>query len=365
MKVLQLIDVYKRAVGAQKVYDAYNKYCQDEKIELHRYSIYKSLNTELKYLIGNNSDNLFIKIMQQNNGARKLSHIIKNNKYDKIISFLDRSNVMAIKATKGKCLVVATVHNPPTVQYAKVGLLRSFVFSILRHYYNKKNVHVIAVSKQVKESLKIIGVKNVKIVYNPLLVSENATETINIPQPYFISVGRLAYQKAQWKLIKAVSILKSKYNKKVQLVITGDGIMLDAAKQLCHRLNLEDSIHFTGFVDNPLPLIQNAFCMIFSSYFEGFPITVLESFYCKTPVIGALCALPEEIRTNIPYSQFYYTNNTEKENFSEVDFEDDDYKVAEIMLDALNNENLLQDIAKVGNNWVLKNCSLANFMEYK
>lgn len=365
MKVLQLIDVYKRAVGAQKVYDAYKKYCQGENIELDRYSIYKSLNEELNYLVEKNSNNIFIKFFQQMKGSKKLSNIILENKYDKIISFLDRSNVMAIKSSNGKCLVIATVHNPPTVQYAKVGLLRIFVFAILKHYYNKNYVHVIAVSKQVKESLELIGVKNIRIVYNPLIVNDGYVEPIKIPQPYFISVGRLSYQKAQWKLLKAVSILKSKYTKKVHLVIAGDGIMLDGTKQLCHQLRIDDLVHFTGFVDNPFPLIKNAFCMIFSSFFEGFPITVLESFYCKTPVIGTNCALPEEIRTNIPYSQFYYDNINLEENFSECIFEDDDFKLAEIMLNAVENKALLDEIAKSGNEWVLNNCSLKNFEEYK
>ena len=365
MKVLQIIDVYNRAVGAQKVYDAYCSYCESKKIDLDRYTIYKSRNQLLKCLIEKNSNNLLKKVFQQTEGTRRLSHLIKNSGYNKIVSFLDRSNVMSIMAAKGKISVIATVHNPPVVQYEKLGKLKKIVFAFLKHCYNKKNVQVIAVSKQVKESLESLGVRNVKIVYNPLVVNENAVEAFNFSKPYFVAVGRLSYQKAHWKLIKAVSILKSKYHKEINLVIVGDGLLIESSKELAIALGVQNLITFTGFVENPFPIISEAFCMIFSSYFEGFPITVLESFHCNCPVIGAQIALPEEIRSEIPYKEYYYENKNLEENLKSSVFENDDYNLADIMNKALENSDILQKIAETGKKWVSENCGIENFNQYE
>ncbi len=362
MKVLEIIDVYKHG-GAEKVYDAYNSFCQEKNIVLDRFTIYKSDILTLNYLIENNSDGLIQKIMQQLKGSQKLAYIISNQNYDKIVSFLDRSNIMAIIATKGKIPVIATVHNPPTVQYQKLGHLKIIVFALLQYFYNKKNVRVIAVSKQVEESLLSIGIKNVKIVYNPLCIKK-CNDNLLLPKHYFVSIGRLSYQKAHWKLIKAISILKTKYKKIIHCVIVGDGELLEQAKKLSNALGVEDFIHFTGYIENPYLIIKNAYCMIFTSYFEGFPITVLEAFHCNTPVIGAKVAIPDEIRKEIAYSDFYYQNQNMAENFQSSTFEEDDYTIANIILKAIDSKTALNFIAKKGNKWVSENCSLSNFENY-
>ena len=364
MKVLQIIDVYKDG-GAEKVYDAYNCFCKKEKIENDQIVIYKSINKDIEYLLSNNSINVFNKIFQQLNGTRKLSNIINKGKYDKIVSFLDRSNIMSIMAAKRKTFVIATVHNPPTIQYQKLGKLKKIVFGILKHYYNKKNVQVIAVSKQVKESLEMIGIKNIKIVYNPLVINENTNSSISFNKPYFVTIGRVSYQKAHWKIIKAISILKSVYKKEVNLVLIGDGNLLQKTKKLADELGVTNLIHFTGFINYPLPIISNAYCMIFASFFEGFPITVLESFYCKCPVIGTDVALPEEIRSHVFNSHFYYENKCLEENFNPNILEEDDYKLAEIMNSSLLQTDNLITISEKGNNWVLDNCSIDNFKFYE
>ena len=364
MKILQLIDVYKVG-GAEKVYDNYSLFCRSNNDDTDRFCLYCSDSDSLESVLDTNAQSIAGKIVQQAVGLHRLRAIVKNSRYDKIVSFLDRSNIMAIMAARGHILVVATVHNPPTVQYEKLGTLKHLVLHVLRHYYNKKNVRVIAVSNQVKESLTAIGVKNVRIVYNPLVVNKTDCVPISIPKPYFVSVARLAYQKAHWKLIKAMYILKTKFNKILHFVIVGDGILLEKAKTLADSLGLADFVHFVGFIENPFPLISNAFCMVFSSYFEGFPVTVLEAFSCGCPVIGADCAIPEEIRLLLPSSDFYYKNQNSQENFNPHILEEDDYVLAEIMNRALEKPNVLQAITSAGTAWVAENCGLDNFKKYE
>ena len=82
------------------------------------------------------------------------------------------------------------------------------------------------------------------------------------------------------------------------------------------------------------------------------------------PVIGAKCAIPEEIRNLlVDFNSLFYINKNNDENFT-LEFEEDDYKLAEILNLALKNTDELFKIAKIGKNWVKNNCSLDNFGSY-
>lgn len=364
MKVLQIIDIYKTG-GAEKLFDNFSLYCEKENIQNDKILLYKSpVNENLGFLIESNSNSILRKIVQQFVCIKKLRQIIKKEKYDFVVSFLDRSNIVAIKASeKINVHVVATVHNPPTVQYKKLGKFANFVFAILKKNYDKKNVKVIAVSKQVENSLKSIGVKNVSVVYNPIVIKPFDYEN-NSNDKYFVAVGRLEYQKAFWKLIKAVKIVNEKYKKRVNLKILGDGLLTDKLKELVNNLNLENQVKLEGFVKNPLPVIKNSQAMIFSSYFEGFPITVLESFSLGIPVVGSECAVPEEIRNNLnDFSTFFYKNQNSDENFT-TNYEEDDFQLAKIINLSIETEVDLKKIALIGKKWVSENCGLENFIRY-
>lgn len=365
MRIIQLIDVYKTG-GAEKVFDNFSIYCNENNIFTKCYVLYKSnYNENLPYLLDNNAKSILGKIFQQRKAIKNLRNIIESLGVERIVSFLDRSNIIAICACAKKPVkVTATVHNPPTIQYRKLGILRYLVFKILKHFYNKSYVSVIGVSLQVKESLEEIGVRNVRVVYNPITENKNAFSDFQPKEPYFINIGRLSYQKAQWKLIKAIHILKTTYNISVSIVIVGEGELEANLKQLTKELDLQNNVIFTGYVKNPTQLIRKSLCMIFSSFYEGFPITVLEAFKFKIPVIGTRVSLPKDVRSSIPFEQFYYDNCCMEENYNQTVFDEDDYKLSELMKSALENEEQLKQIAEIGNRWVLENCRLENFKEY-
>lgn len=364
MRVLEIIDVYKDG-GAEKVFDNFHSYCISNNINIKRLYFYKSISRpDDAFLFKNNAKTLIGKIIQQFLALVLLKQHLKKFSYDSIVSFLDRSNIVTIlAANRRKISVTVTVHNPPTIQYMKLGKNRKLVFKILCYCYNLKNIKVVAVSKQVRDSLVEIGVQNVDIVYNPL--SAISTDVDKKMKEFdFIFVGRLSYQKAPWKLVKALYLLKQKFNVDYKCLIVGGGEYEQKLKKLCSSLELNENIFFTGYVSNPIDYIQKSKCMVFTSFFEGFPITVLEAFSNNVPVIGSKCAIPNEVYDTTQYSNFYYQNSENFEDFNSDTFSKDDMSYSKILFHALSSQNELNNIARLGKEWILENCKISNFEEY-
>ena len=59
--------------------------------------------------------------------------------------------------------------------------------------------------------------------------------------------------------------------------------------QRARRLNVEEKLDLTGFVDEAelVELYQKARCLFFPSLYEGFGLPVLEGLACGLPIEGA------------------------------------------------------------------------------
>ena len=87
--------------------------------------------------------------------------------------------------------------------------------------------------------------------------------------------------------------------KDIRLFILGDGILKQELIALVKILNLEDKIYFKGKVNNPFVYFRQALYTVLSSKHEGFPMVLIESLACSTPVISFDCPSgPSEIIIN-------------------------------------------------------------------
>lgn len=178
--------------------------------------------------------------------------------------------------------------------------------------YDKKPV--ICVSNGVKEDYEeIFGKANcitATQIYNPIdyeFINKSANTSVSdLPKNKFIiHVGKFNKWKRHDLLIKAFAQAKTSHD----LVLLGQGALVESTKQLARQLGVSHRVHFLGFKSNPYPYIKSADLLVLSSDFEGLSMVLLEAVALSTPAISTNCKSgPSEI---LPDSCLYPVNDIE------------------------------------------------------
>ncbi|MBB2145898.1 glycosyltransferase [Pedobacter sp. LMG 31464] len=126
--------------------------------------------------------------------------------------------------------------------------------------------------------------------------------TVKGQEDYFIFIGRLTEEKGIDVLIESCN----SYNFK--LIIIGDG---DMKGEILKLSNQNDNVTYLGFRDKTdiINYLSKAKALIFPSiWFEGMPLTIIESFSVATPVIASnLGAMSEMIQDHV--NGFHFVAN--------------------------------------------------------
>jgi glycosyltransferase involved in cell wall biosynthesis len=151
----------------------------------------------------------------------------------------------------------------------------------------------IAVSKRSMEAFRtLFNVQNIVSVRNLMDLTGLKDKSlvpcdITYDKSYFnlVSVGRFHPQKAMDRLIYAMASLKQQ-GVKTHLYLIGDGELKAQCEALADKLGVNDIISFTGSKRNPMPYIKQADLFVLPSLYEGYPTTIIESFFAGTPVLS-------------------------------------------------------------------------------
>jgi len=124
-----------------------------------------------------------------------------------------------------------------------------------------------------------------------------------VMQKYGISKGFLFYPAQFWahknhaNLLLALQLLRDKFNLSLHLVLTGSNQgNMDYIRELTCRLNLDDQVHFLGFVprEDLIALYRGAFVLTYISLFGPENMPPLEAFASGCPVIASNIAGAQE-----------------------------------------------------------------------
>jgi glycosyltransferase involved in cell wall biosynthesis len=226
-----------------------------------------------------------------------------------LLAFQDHAGIAAIVArffARSDTKIVASVHS----QWSRMIGNSAYPWKsrALAHLAGMAYQHaaaVVAVSNGVAEDMaKTIGItrEGVTVIYNPVITPElleRSAEPLAHPwfdanEPVIMGIGRLTAVKDFPTLLRAFA--KVRAQRRVRLMILGEGPDRDEIEQLVGRLGVKEDVLLPGFVTNPYPYLKRASAFVLSSLYEGLPTVLIEAMALGVPCVATDCESgPSEI----------------------------------------------------------------------
>lgn len=206
-----------------------------------------------------------------------------------VVSVMDVSYLLFPEYFAKKDLLQLTNWTKYSVENAKkVVVISENTKSDVLKFYKKKPEDVIVCYPGFTKNVE-------RQISNPQS-AEAVKNKYKITNDYIIAIGTLQPRKNYERLIQAFANLK-KDGRKEQLVIVGKkGWLFEPIFDLVDRLNLKESVIFTGYAtdEETKILLKNSLFYVLASLYEGFGIPVLEAQSFGVPVcISNVSSLPE------------------------------------------------------------------------
>ena len=229
----------------------------------------------------------------------RLRRLIKKEKFDILISFMERANIFNLTLA-GSHRRILTVHIYLKRNFKETGVLRRVFTKIFYTLFLHRAERVLCVSKaSMDDFANTFHIKPDKlgVIYNPCDIKHLlslAQEPIEaqyrrlFERDVIINVGRFDKQKGQWYLIRAFKKILNTISD-VRLILLGDGELRGYAESLANDLGIRDKVHFLGFQQNPLKFMSRATVFSFPSLWEGYPVALVEALICKAAIVAADC----------------------------------------------------------------------------
>lgn len=172
---------------------------------------------------------------------------------------------------------------------------------LIRFLYSNKKI--VTVSQGLKQELKnhwgVRCSKDIIVINNPIDIEYiKGLSCLECDRgalgKYIISMGRLTEGKRFPLLIKA--FLKSKLSSEYKLVILGEGEKKAEIINSIEEASAQEQVILKEWQENPFSWIKNASLYACTSSYECFPMSILESLCCGTPIVSIDCDYgPREI----------------------------------------------------------------------
>lgn len=208
---------------------------------------------------------------------------IKNLKPDRIISFVDITNITTLIASLGlKIPIIVSERSHPAYYHIAV------FYRLLRQLLYWKALRVVVQTESAASYFTDLS--NVQVIPNGVTLPLK----VKVEQDYFvevrniISVGRLCPFKGFDTLIRAFSNLLQ-YYPDLRLTIYGEGLERSKLEQLIENLALEKKVYLPGATKTIQEVLIQADLFVFPSHYEGFPNALSEAMAVGLPVIASDC----------------------------------------------------------------------------
>jgi len=255
-------------------------------ILIHNYKFYK-IDNRIKIISLNEPKELsgFVKFARLPILAYKLSQIIKEYKFDKVISFLTRANYINVLSNiYVKHQVIISERSTPSLQYQNGinGKINKFLIKML---YPKAALCLSNSHGNMLDLKNNFNVSKLTYIHNPFnlaTIEDMSKEEIKIKKKRFtfVTVGRLNHGKNHKLILDAIKDIDA------DLWIIGDGKLKGELEKQIQELQLESKVMLLGKKENPFAYLAKADCFVFASNYEGFPNVLVEALACGLSIIS-------------------------------------------------------------------------------
>ena len=178
-------------------------------------------------------------------------------------------------------------------------------------------------SKKIIQKQNIFKPRSISLIYDPIIDLKKINKLKNVKidkkylkKKYFISIGRLSYQKNFIFLIKCIKKI-FEFEKNFIFLILGDGEEKKIILNLIKEKKLIGYIKVLGFKKNVYKYIKNSSGLICTSLWEEPGFVIQEAAACKKIILTSNChSGPEEF---LDYGKNgYIFNNNDEKNFIKI-----------------------------------------------
>jgi glycosyltransferase involved in cell wall biosynthesis len=224
----------------------------------------------------------------------------KQEKNDIIIYHHSIHSVIGDFVSQQKCPIILIYHNvTPSYFYESYDL--PFAYSLKKgkeELLDFRNIFLksFADSEYNKKELEELGYNNVDIL--PIAYDFNSLEIEGVIRNSFeglkiLFVGRITPNKKQEDLIRFAEIFRKYFRTDFQLQIVGysspaSKSYMDELSNLVRFWNLEENVHFSGYVTHPelVGYYRNSDIFLSMSEHEGFCVPLIEAMFFKLPILA-------------------------------------------------------------------------------
>jgi len=216
----------------------------------------------------------------------KLQGAISRTEPEVVISYIDRTNVCVLTATRGLGLpVIVTEHCDQNENFigAEWELLR-------RRLYPQASYVTVLTEEALDHFSSVAGIRG-RVIPNAVTppVFSSSDE---MPQQkngrLLLAMGRLDHEKGFDLLLHAFALVAERHPDWT-LEILGEGPVRPYLESSVQRLGLAERVRLPGFTRRPFDAMRRADLFVLSSLDEGFPNVLLEAMACGVAVVSFDC----------------------------------------------------------------------------
>jgi len=182
-------------------------------------------------------------------------------------------------------------------------------FKTLKYNHNRIN-RIVCVSQAVKDVLKPVLNEESKaqVIYDGIDVDKFTSSkstgilrsTYSIPKDVLIigNIAGLTKQKDLFTFLDTAKIILNQTKKELKFLIIGQGNLEAELKNYTKELGIQNEVIFTGFRNDVPKILPELDLFLLSSETEGLPLSIMEAFACKVPVVATAAGGIGEAITN-------------------------------------------------------------------